>query len=281
MQSDPLLERIVAGLADVGGIEAIVLGGSRARGTAHETSDYDIGLYFSADKPLDTDRLLEVAKTMVDNPNAAAVTPVGGWGPWIVGGGWLSIAGQKVDLLYRCADDVARVIEACRSGRIGVDYQPGHPHGFCSAIWMGEIALCQPLHDPQGMIARLKAMASPYPKPLREAMIHRFQWEIMFSIENAELAVPREEQNHIAGCAYRALACIAQVLFALNERYLINEKGALREAAGFPLTIPDLALRSADVWELIGNNEPQPALAILHTVDRELRLLTDARTDSA
>jgi hypothetical protein len=281
MPSDPLLERIVPALADIGGIEAVVLGGSHARGTAHETSDYDIGLYFSADKPLDTDRLLQLAKTMVDNPNAAAVTPVGGWGPWIVGGGWHSIAGQKVDLLYRCVDDVARVIEACRSGRIGMDYQPGHPHGFCSAIWMGEIAFCQSLHDPRGMIARLKAMASPYPKPLREALIRRFQWEIMFSIENAELAVSREEQTHIAGCAYRALACIAQVLFALNERYLINEKGALREAAGFRLTIPDLALRSADVWELIGNNEPEPALAILHAVDQELRLLTDARADSA
>jgi len=273
MPSDPLLERIVPALADVGGIEAVVLGGSRARGTAHEASDYDIGLYFSADRPLATDRLLQVAKTMVDNPDAAKVTPVGGWGPWIVGGGWLSLAGQKVDLLYRCSDDVARVIEACRSGRISVDYQPGYPHGFCSAIWMGEIAHCQPLRDPRGTIARLKAMASPYPKPLREALIQRFQWEITFSIENAELAVSREEQTHIAGCAYRTLACIAQVLFALNERYLINEKGALREAAGFPLTIPDLALRSADIWELIGNNEPRPALSILRAIDRELRAL--------
>ncbi len=273
MPSDPLLERIVPALADVGGIEAVVLGGSRARGTAHDASDYDIGLYFSADRPLATEQLLQVAKTLVDNPDTAKVTPVGGWGPWIVGGGWLSLAGQKVDLLYRCAEDVARVIEACRSGRISVDYQPGHPHGFCSAIWMGEIALCQPLRDPRGTIAQLKAMASPYPKPLRDALIQRFQWEITFSIENAELAVSREEQTHIAGCAYRALACIAQVLFALNERYLINEKGALREAAGFPLTIPDLALRSADIWELIGNNEPKPALAILRAIDRELRAL--------
>jgi hypothetical protein len=95
----------------------------------------------------------------------------------------------------------------------------------------------------------------------------------MFSIENAEPAIAREEQTHIAGCAYRALACIGQVLFALNERYLVNEKGALREAAGFPLTIPDLALRTADVWELIGNNEPEPALAILRAIDQELRAL--------
>jgi len=279
VQHDQLLARIVPALADVPGVSAIALGGSRARGTAHDASDHDIGLYFSAGQPLDIDRLLLVAKTLVDVPEAAAVTPVGEWGPWIVGGGWLSIAGRKVDLLYRCVEDVARVIEACRIGRISVDYQPGHPHGFCSAIWMGEIALCRPLHDPQASIAGLKALTSPYPKQLGEALIRRFQWEILFSIDNAEIAVSREEQTHIAGCAYRALACIAQVLFALNERYLINEKGALWEAAGFPLTIPDLALRSTDVWELIGNNEPEPALVILHAIDRELKALTNGVAD--
>jgi hypothetical protein len=279
MQHDPLLARIVPALADVPGISAIALGGSRARGTADDASDYDVGLYFSEGKPPDTDRLLVVAKALVDDPDAAAVTPVGEWGPRIVGGGWLSIAGRKVDLLYRCIEDVARAIDACRIGEIGMHYQPGHPHGFCSATWMGEIALCQPLHDPQATIAGLKAGTQPYPGPLREALIRHFQWEILFSIDNADIAVPREEQMHIAGCTYRALACVAQVLFALNQRYLINEKGALREAAAFPLTIPDLALRSADVWELIGNNEFEPALAILRAIDRELKTLTNGVAD--
>jgi Nucleotidyltransferase domain len=275
MQHDPLLARIVPALAAVPGISAIALGGSRARGTADDASDYDVGLYFSEGKPPDTDRLLVVAKALVDDPDAAAVTPVGEWGPCIVGGGWLSIAGRKVDLLYRCIEDVARAIDACGIGEIGMHYQPGHPHGFCSATWMGEIALCQPLHDPQATIAGLKASTQPYPGRLREALIRHFQWEILFSIDNADIAVPREEQMHIAGCTYRALACVAQVLFALNQRYLINEKGALREAAAFPLTIPDLALRSADVWELIGNNEFEPALAILRAIDRELKTLTN------
>lgn len=281
MLPDPLLERIVPALADVPGIEAVVLGGSRARGTAHDASDYDIGLYFSAGQPLDTDRLLRAAKAMVDDPDTAAVTVVGGWGPRIVGGGWLSIAGQKVDLLYRCVDDVAREIDACRAGRVSMDYQPGHPLGFCSAIWMGEIALCQPLHDPLGTITRLKALTSPYPKPLRETLIHRFQWEIGFSIENAELAVSREEQTRIAGCTYRALACLGQVLFALNERYLINEKGALPEAAGFPLTISGLARSVAEVWEHIGSGKPAASLAILRTIDRELQALMDAEPNDA
>jgi len=126
------------------------------------------------------------------------------------------------------------------AGEISMHYQPGHPHGFCTAIWMGEIALCKVLHDPSGIIAALKAKTVPYPAQLGEALISRFAWEILFAIENGELAVSRDEQTHVSGCTYRALACAAQVLFALNGRYLINEKGALAEAATFPLTIPNL-----------------------------------------
>jgi len=183
-----IFQRLVPALADVPGVNAIVLGGSRARGTATENSDYDLGLYYSAAKQLDTDRLLEAVRDLVDEPGAAAVTPVGEWGPWIVGGAWLSIAGRKVDLLYRNSDEVARVVHSCRAGLITMDYQPGHPYGFCSAIWMGEVALCRPVHDPRGAIAELKKLTSPYPEPLRDALIRRFQWEVLFSIENGDRA---------------------------------------------------------------------------------------------
>lgn len=267
---DPLLEHVIPLLAGVPGVVGIVLGGSRARGTATAGSDYDVGLYFEPGVQLDTDCLLEVVKGVVDNPEAAAVTPVGGWGPWIVGGGWLSLEGRKVDLLYRDGEAVAQVIDACRTGLITMDYQPGHPHGFCSATWMGEVALCQPLHDPQRMISKLKAMTSPYPEPLREALIRRFHWEILFSIENGEIAIPRGEQTHIAGCAYRALCCIGQVLFALNRRYLVNEKGALDEAAQLPVTIGDLSNRVTSVWKAIGRREFRAATGELRALERDL-----------
>jgi predicted nucleotidyltransferase len=274
---DPLLERMVPALASVPGIKAIVLGGSRARGTAKPSSDYDLGLYTTPSAQIDTDHLLHAVRTLVDEPEAAEVTSIGEWGPWIVGGAWLTVAGRKVDLLYRNSDAVAQVIESCRSGHISMNYQPGHPHGFCSAIWMGEIALCQPLHDPERTIAELKSRCMPYPKPLRDAIIRRFQWEILFSIENGELAATRADQTHVAGCAYRALACTGQVLFALNERYLINEKGALEEAATLPATIPNLMVQVAEVWRLIGSRKFGQAFDALRTIERELRSITVSR----
>ena len=278
MPVDPLLTRIVPQLAKVPGIAAVVLGGSRARGTANATSDYDIGLYYGPDEPLDTEHLLNVARGLVDDPGAAAITPVGGWGPRIVGGGWLSIEGRKVDLLYRGIEPVRSVISNCLAGQISMDYQPGHPHGFCSAIWMGEVALCRPLHDPHGSIAELKALTSLYPEKLKEALLKTFLWEVLFSIENGEIAMARGEQSHIAGCVYRSLCCVGQVLFALNRRYLINEKGALAEAATFSCTIPRLLDRASCAWAAIGGSEFAAALADLRALDGELRALVATAT---
>jgi hypothetical protein len=97
----------------------------------------------------------------------------------------------------------------------------------------------------------------------------------LFSIENAELAVSRGEQSHVAGCVYRALACAAQVLFALNARYLINEKGALQEAASFPLTIHGLIEDVAGIWRSIGQREFGCALATLRRTDQRLKAIAN------
>ena len=273
---DPLLERVSPALAVVPGVVAVVLGGSRARGAAHASSDTDIGLYFSERAGLDVERLRGVVKGLVDEPAAAQVTEVGGWGPWIVGGGWLSVAGKKVDLLYRPIELVETVIRGCREGRVSMDYQPGHPHGFCSAIWMGEVALCRPLSDSQGAIARLKAMTTPYPDALREALIRRFQWEMLFSIENARTALPKGDETYIAGCAFRSLACAAQVLFAVNRRYVINEKGATAGAARLPLTVDNLTERVKSVWQAIGLCAFDVALTELVSIEHELAGLVEA-----
>jgi hypothetical protein len=276
IDDDPLLQAITPVLAGVPGVTAVVLGGSRARGVANATSDYDLGLYFRHDAPLDVGALARALTPLVDDPPGAAVTPIGEWGPWIVGGAWLKVGGRKVDLLYREIEAVEAVIADARAGRIAMHYQPGHPHGFCSAHWMGEAALCRPLSDPAGAIAALKAQSAPYPQPLREALLRRFQWEVGFAIENAGLAAARGEQTHVAGCAYRALACLGQVLFALNGRYLINEKGALAEAAGFPRAPADLTARVEAIWRAIGQRDFPSALRDLRGLDADARSLAEA-----
>ena len=78
------------------------------------------------------------------------ITGIGGWGPWIDGGGWLTVQGVPVDLLYRDIENVAAIMAECAAGMPRIVYQPGHPHGFSTAIYLAEVALCRVLWDPTG-----------------------------------------------------------------------------------------------------------------------------------
>jgi hypothetical protein len=267
---DAVIEAVTGALAPLSTVSALTLGGSRARGAAGPNSDYDFGLYYGPDGPPDIDELAAALSPIVDRPPGCVLTPIGGWGPWINGGGWLKIGGKKVDLLYRDLAKVRAIVDECRAGRVAMDYQPGHPHGFCSAILMGEAALGVGLIDRAGRLAAIKRDALPYPDSLRRALIDKFHWEIAFAIDNAEQAIGRRDATHVAGCAYRALCCLAQVLFAANRRYLINEKGALAEAASLETTIPDLGSAVAQVWSAIGTQDFRRATGSLRDLARAL-----------
>ncbi|XVX19167.1 nucleotidyltransferase domain-containing protein [Actinomycetota bacterium] len=79
MITDERLQQMADALAGVPGVVAVVLGGSRARGTHHAGSDVDLGLYYRADD-LDPDALARTSEAFSDNGRVDIVAP-GGWGP--------------------------------------------------------------------------------------------------------------------------------------------------------------------------------------------------------
>lgn len=160
-QLPQFINRVVDRMKSIPGIAAIALGGSRARGTHTQKSDIDLGLYYQPQHPLDVIVLNHLASEIDDNHRPHLITNLGEWEPWINGGGWLKIEGTPVDFLYRDLAQVVRVIDDCCAGQITIDYQPGHPHGFVSSIYMGEVAICVPLHDPEGVLDSLKLKTTP------------------------------------------------------------------------------------------------------------------------
>jgi hypothetical protein len=177
---------------------------------------------------------------------------LGGWGPWIDGGGWLLIGGIHVDLLYRDLDRVALAIDDARAGKIEPFYQPGHPHAFLPTIYVGEAAYARPLHDPTGSLAFLQRRTTPYPPALAAALHKRFAWEASFALANARKSLDRGDVSYLAGCAFRAVASLCQVLFALNGKWLLNEKGAVAAVDGFALKPADFSRRVARIYADLG-----------------------------
>ena len=119
---------------------------------------------------------------------------------------------------------------------------------------MGEVALGLPLHDPHGVLADLKAKTTPYPAKLKEATINKFAWESSFSLVVAQKSVARGDVVYAAGCCFRSVSCMNQVLFALNEAYLLNEKGAVVLTNSFTLCPPDYQQRVESVFALLATD---------------------------
>lgn len=270
---EALLRRLVEALGAVSGVRALALGGSRARGTAVADSDYDIGLYYDASAPIDVAALGKVAAALDDRAAENLVTPLGGWGPWIDGGGWLLIGGVHVDLLYRDLGRVAAAIDDAYAGKVERFYQPGHPHAFLPTIYMGEVALAQVLHDPQGGLEALRRRCHPYPPALVGAIRANFMWEAEFSLANARKSLGRGDVSYLSGCVFRAVACLCQVLFALNGRYLLNEKGAVAAADGLVSRPRDFARRVTAVYAALGSGAHEAALDGLQALVVEVQPL--------
>jgi hypothetical protein len=211
---------------------------------------------------MDLTALEGVAHQLDDEHHGNLVTDVGGWGPWINGGGWLKVNGIPVDFLYRDLDKVTRIINDCRSGKIETVYQPGHPFGFVSSIYLAEVALCRPLWDPHGKVEKMKAQVIPYPPLLKKAIIDSFWWEVDFSLGIARKSIPRGDVTYAAGSCFRAVTCLMQVLFAVNEQYWMNEKGALALADGFAKTPVRLRERVEDAFSQLNSSGESIASAI-------------------
>ena len=258
-----LAERAAARLIEVDGVVAVVLGGSRATGHESADSDVDLGVYYRSAAPPARSDLDAVASDLDDERRRGLVTRLGDWGPWVNGGAWTRMEGIPVDWLFRSIERVASAIEACRAGRFTRGYSVGHPHGFHSTIYAAEVDVCVPLEDPAGAVAALKRRTRPFPAALRRQLMLHFLFEAQFSCENALKPAARCDVAYVTGCLYRSIACLAQVIFALNERYCFNEKGAVRVAASLEQCVPDL---EREVARVLQKGDVERALRLVEAV---------------
>ncbi|MFJ9771407.1 nucleotidyltransferase domain-containing protein [Kitasatospora sp. NPDC101157] len=252
---DEHIETMAARLADVPGVVGVMLGGSRARGEHRPESDWDLGLYYRGEPDLAALRALAGPGVEVAGP--------GGWGPWVNGGAWLRVDGVAVDWILRDLDRVERVWADCRAGRYEVGVQAGHPLGFWSPCYPGEVALGRVLADPTGELAALQAQTARYPEPLREALTGAV-WEAEFLVGGAAKGAARGDILYVALCLSRAVGVLVQALYARDRRWCLNEKGALAVAARLPGAPADFESR---VGQLLGATGESPE-ALAATVDR-------------
>jgi predicted nucleotidyltransferase len=236
-QLSPAQRELVSSLSQrlgaLPGIKAVVLGGSHARGRAQPGSDIDLGLFYSETAPFTIQGVRDLAESVNDTAGPV-VTDFYQWGPWVNGGAWLTIGGQRVDFLYRNLEHVERVIADAEACRYELHYLQQPPFGFFSGTYLGEIVVCIPLFDPEARLDAFKQRVANYPESLRQSVIQDFLFMAQFGLAAfAPKYAARSDTYGTAACLARVVNELVQVLFALNRKYPMNDKTALLEVAEF------------------------------------------------
>lgn len=272
-----LVSSLANRLGAIRGITAVVLGGSHARGRARSGSDIDLGLLYSEAAPFSIQSVRELAED-VNDTHGPVVTDFYGWGPWVNGGAWLTIGGQRVDFLYRSLEHMERVIAEAEAGRYELHYAQQPPFGFFSGAYLGEIAVCIPLFDPEARLEVLKRRVANYLEAMRLAVVQDYLWQAELGLTAfAPKFAARSGAYGTAACLARAVNQLLLVLFALNRKYLMDDKTALAEVAEFERVPREFGRRVQQTIEHLGGSPEELNAAVESVVHlfRETVELTD------
>lgn len=209
---------VVDRVAAMGGVEAVLLGGSRAAGTATADSDWDLGAYYRG--PLDLSGLAELGP----------VHPPGSWGRLMNGGAWLDLAGTRVDVILRDLDVVEHWSDEARAGRYEVDGLLGYLAGFPTYTLTAEVA------SSEVVSGRLSVDAS-FPEALRRAAPERWRFHRDFSLAHARRAAGLGNEVVALGQLSRAVVEEAHARHCQAGRWVLNEK-RIQEGTGLPVRLP-------------------------------------------
>ncbi|MDQ1519013.1 MAG: hypothetical protein QOI55_86 [Actinomycetota bacterium] len=208
------VEHLAARLAAIPGVVAVTLGGSRARGEARPHSDWDFGLYYR------------------DTIDTGAIRALGfdgdvfepwQWGRIPNGGAWLTVDGQKVDLIYRDLDDVERWTNEANQGRFEIYREVGHVAGVPTYTLTGELAINKLL---SGTLPK-----PDFPDALRETAppiwmnLARGALKFAEHHERNDDSVPRQANLAVAVLSLAHAICCEQGVWVLNEKGLVARAG--------------------------------------------------------
>lgn len=215
-------EHLMTELTKVPGIVGIV------SGKAFPDSDHDFCLYYQ--ESIDWDTINELLNK---NPGAEAGT------------------------LWRNYAQAEAAIDDCLEGRVTIDYRPGYPHGFVNTNYAAEIYYSQILWESSNKpLSVMKKRLEVYPSKLRTEIIDRFMFEAAYSMENAVKAATRGDIHYTLGCFFRTVSSWNQVLFALNQRYLMNEEGATKKIKKLQIKPEYYLVRTEQAYTYFASHNP-------------------------
>jgi hypothetical protein len=155
------------------------------------------------------------------------------------------------------------IIAEAEAGRYELHYAQQPPFGFFSGTYLGEISVCAPLFDPEAQLDMLKRRVADYPDALRQSVVKDYLWAAEFGLTAfAHKFALRSDSYGTAACLTRAVNQLVLVLFALNRKYLLNDKTAIEEIAEFERAPREFGARVQKTLAGLGSSDVELVAAV-------------------
>jgi hypothetical protein len=242
--ADAFIERVADRLVQIAGVLAVHFGGSRAAGTAAEGADWDCSIYYR--------RWFDVGEIRALGW-VGIVSEIGGWGPVMNGGAWLTVDGQPVDIHYRDLDQIDRLRAEATAGTFSVYRSPFFIAGIPSYIPLAELG--------SGIVLRGELRIAEFPHPLRRGAA--VWWRREAELDLGYIAsLKRSSPVVVGGTLSKAIIEAAHARLCDQGRWATNEKRIV-EAAGYD------EIEAQFLHRLCDGESPEQ---LAHWVARELAL---------
>ncbi|MBD3316787.1 MAG: hypothetical protein GF344_13450 [Chitinivibrionales bacterium] len=249
MRYPPVTYKILETLKRCADVQGIAVVGSYATGTQRPDSDIDICAFY--DTTLDTRALAHsIANEFNLSVSDVPLTPLGGWGKWVDGGGWLTLEGQRVDIVYRNITRLEWVIKNVNAGEIELDYLQVPAFGYFNFTWVAELQATDPIFDPEGRITRLIDRSTAFPAPLQKKCTELFLHIAQFASDIGKKTFAREEWYTARPCCDRAIWATCVALYAANAVWIPAEKRVMKEIDRLPFVPKGFADRCVQVQKV-------------------------------
>ena len=252
MDDDAFPGYVADRLAALPSVEAVNLGGSRARGTHRPDSDWDFAIYYRAS--FDPQALRQVGWP-------GEVFEVGGWGGGVFNGGaWLRVDDRKTDVHYRDLDSVELEIAESSEGRFRIEPLMFHLVGIPTYLVVAELAMS-------------RVLRGSLPKPGYPAALRRLAPPVWWDRAQRTFGYARDYHasgGRVAECVgmiAQAASYTAHAVLAARGQWVTNDKTLLTRAG----------LREIDELIAVTGAGPQ---ALLEAVDRSAEVCSRAMDDA-
>ena len=259
-----MLKNLIFRLSEIECISGIVLGGSRGIGVASKHSDYDIALYLDSNKRISNELLLKHI------PVEAKLTVH----PALISG---YIGVHKFELFQKSLPKVEQEIENNRQGKFQWFVSPLLPFGDLSYRQVSHLVNSEILWERNNQLQHTIEKVTPLPRLFIKSVINHFTKSINNNLIHLDKINKHDDQYHFISLVGSTLFCYINILYVINNRYPIIEKGNWMAATKLEYSPPKLMERMTLVYQSAAVHDYSLASKQLRTLVQDLLKLINER----